>query len=73
MMIRFANPQDDSLSIAKLIIATDKVIPFLFGNSNKSLLKIKALIEREDTVFSNKNIVLFEDGNQAIKGILLSY
>ena len=72
-MIRFANPQDDSLSIAKLIIATDKVIPFLFGNTNKSLLKIKALIEREDTVFSNKNILLFEDGNHAIKGILLSY
>ena len=73
MMIRFANPQDDSLSIAKLIIATDKVIPFLFGSTNKSLLKIKALIERDDTVFSNKNILLFEDGNQAIKGILLSY
>lgn len=73
MMIRFANSEDDSLHIAKLIIGTDKIIPFLFGNSSKSLLKVKDLIDREGTVFSSKNILIFEDGNQTIKGILLSY
>lgn len=72
-MIRFATLQDESLQLARLVYETDKIIPYLFGSSQKALLKIKALIERDDNVFSYKNILVYQGENCVIKGVLLLY
>lgn len=72
-MIRFATLQDERLQLARLVYETDNIISYLFGSPKVALLKIKALIERDDNVFSHKNILVYEDESQTIKGILLFY
>jgi len=73
MMIRFATLRDNIHDLARLVYETDTIIPFLFGGADKAIQRIKELIEREDNVFSYKNIVVYEDDNQSIKGIILFY
>ncbi len=73
MMIRFATLRDDTQLLARLVYETDSIIPFLFGRAEVAILKIKALTERDDNVFSYKNILVYEGENQTIKGILLFY
>jgi ribosomal protein S18 acetylase RimI-like enzyme len=72
-MIRFATLEDDWMRLAKLVYETDNIIPFIFGKKDKALPQIKTLIEREDNSFSYKNILVFEDENKTIKGILVAY
>lgn len=73
MIIRFAAKSDDILKISNLIFETDAIIPFLFGKRNLALLKIKALIEKEDNAFSYKNILLYLNETNSIRGVLLFY
>lgn len=72
-MIRFVTLRDDTQILARLVYETDNIITYLFGKSELALLKIKALIERDDNVFSYKNILVYEGEGQTIKGILLFY
>lgn len=72
-MIRFATLRDDTQLLARLVYETDSIIPYLFGRTEVALLKIKSLIERDDNVFSYKNILVYEGESQKIKGILLFY
>jgi ribosomal protein S18 acetylase RimI-like enzyme len=72
-MIRFSNLTDNINEIARLIFQTDDIMPFLFGRQEKAVLKLKNLIENLDTVFSHKNIIIYQKDTQAIAGILLFY
>jgi len=71
-MIRFSNLTDNTTEIARLIYETDNIMPFLFGKREKAIIKLKNLIENDNTVFSHKNILVFKK-NHLINGILLFY
>lgn len=72
-MIGFLNLTDNISEIARLIYETDNIMPFLFGKREKAILKLKNLIENDNTVFSHKNIIVFKKDNHLITGILLFY
>ena len=59
-MIRFSNLNDNTTEIARLIYETDNIMPFLFGKREKAILKLKKLVENDNTVFSHKNILVFK-------------
>ncbi|MDX2280089.1 MAG: GNAT family N-acetyltransferase [Saprospiraceae bacterium] len=72
-MVRFSNFSDDSLRLAQLVHRTDSIIPFLFGQGPKALLRIKALIEKDRNPFSKSNMVVYENDQHLVQGILLAY
>lgn len=72
-MIRFSNLNDNTTEIARLIYETDNIMPFLFGKREKAIIKLKNLIENDNTVFSHKNILVFKKDRHLINGILLFY
>lgn len=72
-MIRFTTLKDDKLRLAQLVYETDNIIPFVFGSKEFALLKIQALIEKQDNAFSFQNILVYENEAQIIQGILLAY
>lgn len=72
-MIRFSNLNDNTTEIARLIYETDNIMPFLFGKREKAIIKLKNLVENNNTVFSHKNILVFKNDSHLIYGILLFY
>lgn len=72
-MIRFSNLNDNTTEIARLIYETDNIMPFLFGKREKAIIKLKNLVENDNTVFSHKNILVFKKDSHLINGILLFY
>lgn len=67
-MLRPLEKTDDLTRVAELIYHTNnRLFPFLFGKEEKAIPKIRALIERDDNVFSHKYIwVEFKDELRAI-------
>ena len=72
-MIRFFNINDKTTEIARLIYETDNIMPFLFGKREMAIIKLKNLVENNNTVFSHKNILVFKNDSHLIYGILLFY
>lgn len=72
-MIRFSNLNDNTTEIARLIYETDNIMPFLFGKRENAIIKLKNLVENDNTVFSHKNILVFKKDSHLINGILLFY
>jgi ribosomal protein S18 acetylase RimI-like enzyme len=72
-MIRFSNLTDNTTEIARLIYETDNIMPFLFGKREKAILKLKNLVNDDNTVFSHRNILVFKKDTHLITGLLLFY
>lgn len=72
-MIRFSNLNDNTTEIARLIYETDNIMPFLFGKREKAILKLKNLVDDDNTVFSHRNVLVYKKDNHLITGILLFY
>ena len=72
-MVRFSNLNDNTTENARLLYETDNIMPFLFGKREKAIIKLKNLVENDNTVFSHKNILVFKKDSHLINGILLFY
>lgn len=73
-MIQFANLLYHDVSVlANLVYETDSIIPFIFGKRETALSKIKLLIEGENSSFSYRNMIVFQDDYGIVKGLLLAY